>query len=271
MLFDVQNFDEDVLAASQERPILVDFWAPWCGPCRALGPVLERLAAEQDGWALAKVNTDEHPGVSQRFGIRGIPAVKLFSEGEVIDEFTGAMPEHQLRRWLAEALPSEDKARLEAAQAALDAGNAEEAEALLREVLAAAPDDPDRSHAQILLARTLTFQTPAEAAALAEAAHFVSPALQQTKEATLTLARLQQLPREELPEASGRDAYAEAAAALRRQDFDAALSRLIEVVQVNRAYDDDGARKACVALFALLGAEHPAVKAHRRTFDMALY
>ncbi len=87
--------------------MLVDFWAPWCGPCRVLGPTLEKLARESEGaWRLVKINTDKHQLLAQKFGIRGIPAVKLFVDGVVQDEFVGALPEHNLRNWLNKAMPN---------------------------------------------------------------------------------------------------------------------------------------------------------------------
>ena len=102
------DFDTAVLARSREVPVLVDFWAPWCGPCRALKPLLEKLAGEYGGrFELAKLNSDEAPSVSARYAVRSIPAVKLFVGGEVVDEFTGALPEGQLRAFLDTHLPDE--------------------------------------------------------------------------------------------------------------------------------------------------------------------
>ena len=102
-----QTFQADVVERSYQAPVVVDFWAEWCGPCRALGPVLEKLAAEADGeWTLAKVDVDANPQISQALGIQGIPAVKAIKDGKIVAEFTGAIPEAQVREWLSQLGPS---------------------------------------------------------------------------------------------------------------------------------------------------------------------
>ncbi len=100
------DFQQDVIETSRRKPVLVDFWAPWCGPCRMLSPTLDRLARESKGaWRLVKINTDQHPDLATRYEVRGIPAVKLFVNGAVAAEFVGALPEHAVRQWLDEHLP----------------------------------------------------------------------------------------------------------------------------------------------------------------------
>ena len=268
MLADTPTFDfqTDVLDASRTTPVVVDFWAPWCGPCRVLGPTLDRLADTAEGrWRLVKVNTDEHPELMQAFGIRGIPAVKLFVDGAVTAEFTGALPEPQARRWLDEHLPSPARARYDAGLAALASGD----RAAARLELAAALDSDASASwaddARLQLARLNVFDAPDHAADL------VDGQLSMEADAIRQLADALAQDPDALPEAPVRDRYADGLNALRVGDIDAALTAFIEVVQLDRGYADDGARKLTVALFQTLGEDDPVVQAHRPVFNRSLY
>ncbi len=264
----VRDFQTDVIEASHQRPVLVDFWAPWCGPCRVLGPVLDTLAAEAGGrWSLAKVNTDEHQDLAQRYGIRGIPAVKLFVDGAVSAEFTGALPEHVLRQWLDEHLPSPARAHFTAAAQAWEGGDRTTARTELEAALA----DPEAATARwadaarARLARLLMFEDVPRARGLV--------ADLSTPEAGAVRTVLDAFDRDPatLPDGAGRDRTAEALAALRDGDLDTALTAFIDVIEQDRYYDDDGARRTAVALFQTLGEGHPTTQHHRPRFNMSLY
>ncbi len=269
--FEVKNFEEDVLKASYQMPVVVDFWAPWCGPCRMLGPVLEQLARESGGkWKLVKVNTEVHPELAMQFGVRGIPNVKLFKHGQVVDEFTGALPAPAVKRWLEKHLPSEEKELLQRVEKQLQAGYVDRALQMLEDLLTRYPQNVD---ARLLKARILLFEQPEEAEALLQ--HTTTENVQQLdiKESLLTLARLLKLKDhpETLPEDPVKPLYLSAIQALAEGDFDRALEQFIQVIQRNRYYDDDSSRKAALAIFRLLGEEHPITRKHRRIFDMSLY
>ncbi|HLA64212.1 MAG TPA: tetratricopeptide repeat protein [Rhodothermales bacterium] len=260
------DFAQDVLEASRTAPVLVDFWAPWCGPCRTLGPVLERLAGEAAGrWTLRTVNTDEHPELMERYGIRGIPAVKLFVDGAVAAEFTGALPEYAVRQWLADSLPTAATRGLTAALTALQAGDVAAARTLLDEALTTAEEGPATDEAREVLARLIVLDDPQKAATL------VADRYTPGAEAVKTLARLFALDLSALPDGPGREGYAAAAHALQRGDVDAALTSFIDTLVRDRAYDDDGARRAAVAIFQTLGENDPLTRKHRPAFNRSLY
>ena len=150
------TFERDVLDRSKTVPVLVDFWAPWCAPCRALKPILEKLAVEYDGrFVLAKLDTDANPEIATRYGVRGIPNVKAFVDGELADEFTGALPESGVRGFIDQLAPSGGEKLRRSAAAAFARGDSTAAEAALREALTAEPDNA-AAHvdlAALLLAR----------------------------------------------------------------------------------------------------------------------
>ena len=269
--YDTDDFARDVLSASRETPVLVDFWAPWCGPCRVVGPVLERLAEEEASgeqrWTLRKVNTDAHPELMERYGIRGIPAMKLFADGEVVAETTGALPDYMLRQWLDASLPTETGRLLAEARQRLDEGDRggalEALEAATAIAAASGGTGPDAEAARLLLARLSVFDDPERARELA------SGLLATEAEAVLTLADA--VTRDDFPDGDTREPYEAAHRQLARGDVDGALAALVEIVGHDRAYDDDGARKLIVALFQTLGEDDPVVRKHRPVFNRTLY
>jgi putative thioredoxin len=127
-----ETFQREVIEASKQQPVVVDFWAAWCQPCRVIGPVLERLAGQPEaGWKLAKVDVDANPGVSQAFRIQSIPAVKAFVDGQVVDEFIGAIPEQAITEWIGGILPDPNAGNYEQARRAASKGRYDEARTLL--------------------------------------------------------------------------------------------------------------------------------------------
>ncbi len=261
------DFPKDVLARSHQVPVLVDFWAPWCGPCRVLGPILDKVAADNGGaWELCKVNTDEHPSISQEYGIRGIPAVKLFVDGRVADEFTGALPETQVRAWLRKALPSRVALEVQQSEEAIVAGQG--GAATIKELEGVLTDEPGHSRARIRLAQLLALSDLTRALTLLKGTDPEADLLQ-VVEAIRALDRFQ--PGNPLPDGPGQGPFGRACAAFAHGDADGAAKSIIELLQADRYYHDDAGRKFGVAIFTILGPGHPVTKAHRRTFDMWLY
>lgn len=269
MSYDVSDFQKEVIERSYTTPVLVDFWADWCGPCKIVGPILERLAAQSEGrWALAKVDTEQLIDVAQEYGIQSIPNVKLFVDGGVVNEFVGALPEYQVQRWLQAAIPGKHQKQLEQAEALVAAGESAQARDLLNQILSA---EPENVAVRVLLARSLVFDEPERAASLVE--NIDEPKYSEYLDAVRTFARLHHFSHhtDQLPNGKGREMYERAINSLAARNFDAALAQLIKVIREDRYYDEDGSRKACIALFKLLGEGHPLTLKHRREFSSALY
>ncbi|RMF66067.1 MAG: thioredoxin [Calditrichaeota bacterium] len=250
---------------------MVDFWAEWCAPCRMLGPVLEKLASQADGrWKLVKVNTDQHPELSMKYGVQGIPAVKMFVDGEVAAEFVGALPEIQVRRWLDENLPTESKKLLASAKAKLESQEKEQAKRLLEQVL---ESDPRNAEAAVLLAE-LIFETDTQRAlALVENVPEEHP-LHDRAQAIKTLAELISNQHRLAQQDDGSEAWRRYLAgidALRNHNYEEALKAWIDALVVDKSVADDGPRRACVSLFTWLGQQHELTQKYHRAFTSALF
>jgi len=272
------NFEADVLERSHEVPVLVDFWAPWCGPCRVLGPVLEKLADEYSGkFVLAKINVDESPSLAGAFGVQGIPAVKLIKDGEIAGEFTGALPEPAVREMLSRYLPSEYDERADEAADLEEQGKPAEAQAIYQSILDAEP-----THAKSLLGLGRVLMNAGDRDGALETLERISPAAEERKIADRLIARLQLQGDRSADEATLRQKLAaqpdslearfELAQALAANEkFEEALSEFLDIVKSDREFRDDGARKAMVQIFDVLPPDDPLIDKYRSELATVLF
>lgn len=275
-----ENFYTDVLEASYERPVLVDFWADWCAPCRMLMPTLAKLADEYGGrFLLAKVNTEEERELAAQSGIRSLPTVMLFKDGQAVDQFMGALPESQVREFLDRHLPRDSDKLLVRAERLLRTGDLAGAARLIDQARAKDPGNArialaearirgaegDVTGAQELIDRLpLELLGDPEVAAVRAQVAFAGALADAPTEDELT-ARLEINPKDS-------DArYRLAAYRVAAGDFQGALDQLLELLKRDRTYGDDAARKGMVMLFDLLGSGHELVARYRAKMLSALY
>jgi len=275
-----ENFHDLVIENSFKQPVLVDFWAAWCNPCQMLMPVLAKLADEYKGaFILAKVNSDEQGELAAQAGVRSLPSVKLIINGQIVDEFMGALPESEVRKFLDKHIESESDKILQTAMIAYSEGRQEEALGMLNAALA---DDPQNAELKINVAKLVANQGDNDSAqALLDSLSMTDKELPAAKElaAQLRLAsqikdagdpaeleqRLQQNP-------DDLDAlYKLSNIYIATSNHEAAFESLLRIMQKDRSFNDDAGRKGLLDLFDILGADNPLVSKYRRKMFTLLH
>lgn len=264
------SFEAEVIQASATIPVLVDFWAPWCGPCQALGPVLEKMAGTAgERWRLIKVNTEAHPAVAQEYQIASIPAVKLFVDGKVVDEFNGALSESQIETWLENALPSAAAKSVAEARELMSQQREPEAKKIVEAVL---NDNPHNEDALLLQAELAFPNDPKKSLDIIESIKVGSDNHERAQALkVLSEHRLRANTRVELPESQGKEAYLQAIDALASLNYEEALDQLILSIESDRQFSDEAAIELGKGIFRWLGIRHPIADNFYRKFTSVIY
>jgi putative thioredoxin len=265
------DFDYEVISYSRNIPVIVDFWATWCRPCKVLSPLLEKLAVEAKGaFRLARVDVDQNPNLAMRYGIRSIPTLKAFSNGEVVNELVGAQPESRLRDFLNRITPpSLPTLSLEKADTLLNEHRWETAEGMYREFLEQSPENPA---ALLGLVKSLLAQGKTREALLILRQF---PASRQYAQAELILPLAESMlafQQGTLPDETDLDAaFRNSIRLATRGNFPAALDGLLEIIKEDKRYRNGIARQVFLGILEILGEEDPLTRQYRSELASILF
>lgn len=260
------DFKERVLDRSFEVPVVVDFWAAWCGPCRVLGPVITEMAGEADGaWELVKVDTEANQEIAKEYGIYSIPNVKMFYKGEAVAEFTGALPKQQIASWLEEHLPNPDRAGMQEVLEQVKAAPSPQSLQLLADF---SQEHPGLFEAELYLNWFRAGSQPDEVKSWLQT-HHANPKYSAEFQDIAALVELAQT--EPMGTEGFVKAYQQAIAAINKVEPGEAMRHLVQTVMFNKSFQNDLPRRAIISLFHLMGEGHPLTKKYRPHFSMALY
>lgn len=275
-----EDFQSLVIENSFKQPVLVDFWADWCNPCQALMPILGKLAEEYQGtFILAKVNSDEQRELAAQAGVRSLPTVKLFIDGKIVNEFMGALPEAEVRKFLDPYIQSETDHVVNNAMQAYKEGREQDALHMLNTALA---NDPENASLKISIAKLVANQEDFESATtLINTLNDEEKGKPEVKEIMAKMKLANQLkdagdPKELkqriVDNPDDLDALQQMSSFhMASGNYEEALHMLLKIMQQDRSFNDDAGRKGLIDIFELLGNDNPLVKAYRRKMFTVLY